>query len=161
MEMLGLGEGEHKQAYLDIIVANGMPEGEVKWVKLSETTGIILTIMAEEDIATLGRENVLELHAQGDGHNYTYFVQVYGVDEAGNELARAAFQDPLDQIPENILRKVLFSVPGNLIDHKDQREQGFTNVAQIFAQYSARAGVDGKPDVAINLLPAATPTPTP
>lgn len=157
MEMLGLGEGEQKQAYLDIIVANGTPEGKVKRVKLSETTGIILTILTPEDIAKLGGENVLELHAQGDGHNYTYFVEVYDVDNAGNELARMAFRDPLDQIPENILRKVLFTIPGNLVDHKDQREQGFTNVAQIFAQYSAKPGLDGKPDVVIELLPAITP----
>lgn len=161
VEMQGLGEGEHKQAYIDIIVANGTPEGELKRVKLSETTGIILTLLSEEDIVRLGGGDVLELHAQGDGRNYTYFVQVYDVDNKGNELARVAFRDPLSEIPENILRKVLFTIPGNFVDHKDQREQGFTNVAQIFAQYSAKLGVDGKPDVVINLLPAATPTPTP
>ncbi len=164
MEMLGLGEGDHKQAYLDIIVANGTPEGEVKRVKLSETTGIILTIMTPEDIAKLGGENVIELHAQDGDRNYTYYVQVYDVDEKGNELARVAFKDPLNEIPEAVLRKVLFSIPGNMIDHKDQREQGFTNVAQIFAQYSAKTNeTTGKPEVEIELLPdipvLTTPTP--
>lgn len=162
MEMLGLGEGDHKQAYLDIIVANGTPEGEVKRVKLSETTGIILTIMTAEDIAKLGGENVLELHAQEGDRNYTYYVQVYDVDEKGNELVRVAFADPLSEIPEAVLRKVLFSIPGNLIDHKDQREQGFTNVAQIFAQYSAKTNeTTGKPDVEIELLPATPALTTP
>ncbi len=163
VEMQGLGEGEHKQAYLDVIVANGTPEGELKRVKLSETTGIILTMMTEEDIVKLGGEDVIGLHAQGDNNrNYTYFVHVYDVDAKGNELARVAFRDPLDQIPENILRKVLFSIPGNLIDHKDQRKQGFTNVAQIFAQYSAKINeTTGEQDVVIELLPAASPPPTP
>lgn len=157
MEMQGMGTGEHTQAYIDIIVANGTPEGQVVKVKLSQTTGIHATIMSEDDIIRLGGANVIELRAHDNGQFYTFFVEVYGVDELGNELVRIAFKDPLNKIPESIFRKVLFSIPGNLVDHKDQREQGFSNVAQIFAQYSEKINDDGTYDVHIDLAPPVQP----
>lgn len=152
LEMMGKGEGDHAQAYLDIIVANGTPEGSTQKVKLSVNNGIILTIMNPETIAKLGGQDVIELH-EGE---YTFYVQVVGVDDEHNEIARVAFKDPIDQIPEDVLRKVLFSIPGSLVDHKDQREQGFSEISQIFADYSAKQRQDGKKDVEINLLPPIT-----
>gem|GEM_PF-2719813 len=129
-EMRGQGDdADHRQAYLPIIVS----DGEEKFVKLSETTGILLNIIDPETMKRLGGDNIVTLH----NGNITFYVEVYGVDQAGNELVRMAFDGSLGDIPTDTLREILFSIPGNFVDHKDQREQGFTLFARVLADLSA------------------------
>ncbi len=135
--------GFESTASIPIIIANGTPKGASFNVKLSTETGINVTIMDPEKINALGGESVITLHKG----NVTFYIQAYSVDREGNALYRLAFDGLINDIPDEALRDILFMIPGNLVDHIDQREQGFTALAQIFSQYSARPREGGTQDV--------------
>ncbi len=146
MEMLGMGKGPQKDAYIPIIVSNG----EEMRVKLSEQTGINMFIIDPDTMMQRGGANVITLH-RGE---VTFYVEVYGVDPAGNMLVRMAFDGSLADISNDDLRAILFTIPANFADHKDQREQGFTAYAQALADLSDNLQSDGvTPDVVINRAP--------
>lgn len=142
-------KGRNSQAFLPIILSNG----EAAKVKLSTETGLILTIMDKETLLKLGGERVSTWHYG----TVTFYSEVYGVDEVGNELARLAFDDSIADIPSDVLRKILFTIPGNFVDHEDQKVQGFSDLAQGFALYSGKPREDGTQDVVFERVPVAQP----
>ncbi len=87
----------------------------------------------------------------------TFYVQAYGVDEKGNALYRLAFEGSINDISDKALQEILFMIPGNLIDHVDQRKLGFTPTAQIFSMYSAKPRANGEPDFSFERVPLTQP----
>lgn len=149
-EMLGQGESGHEQAFLEVIVPNGTPEGEVNNVKLSPNTGIILTIMDLETMAMLGGENILPIQ-MGD---VMVYAQVYDVDAKGNMLCRLAFDKPMNEIDDEVLRNALFLFPASLAKQRDQRNIEQTDFSITLAHKSRWTQADGKTlDLEIERVP--------
>ena len=149
-EMLGKGQGDIKQAFLSITLSNG----QEAQVKLSENSGIILTITDAAKIKQLGGDNL----STGTVDSTTYYAEVYGVDANGNELCRLAFDKSLNEVSDNALREAIFMFPSKLVEMKDQSSIGPSNFSFILMHVSTLStlgrfsNADGTPDLKIDYL---------
>ena len=149
---------KQEDKYLPLI----LPSGEKANIRISQESGIILTIVTPEDLTPLVEEKKARKFTSIN-EGITEYISIDEVDKDGNVNCRVATNIPLDKLWDIYLsgkkvedyhfRALIYLCVSNILTSEDQTDLLAFSDASVYAQQSARLRANGKPDLVIVRAP--------
>jgi len=135
----------HGTAVLPIITSSG----EGADVLLGPKTGFVTVIVPFESLDPATVAGVTEWKDPYSESRKNFRSTVLGVDVNGNAICLIGSEEPLDTLPDKVIRLLSLWHAGNIINDPDQTTQEWSDWLSVFVTYADAKGNKNVPDIII------------